>query len=157
MATELSPELRAQLEGMFASRLETQVAAARETLQAEMTAQLGARFEELRGAGAGLEAQLAESRRVIAQLQAQLASLQAERDAVLARFNVAVQAAEGAAKELEELRAEHMGVLAERDTLRTRLAATQTSAAKGEGAGAGDPRIDKKDNAWKLSEDRAEW
>ena len=86
MAAQLSPEQLAQLEGLFASQLETRVAAAREELRADMASQVLARFEALRGAGAGLEAQLAEARAANAQLAEQLAQVRAEGEAAVQRL-----------------------------------------------------------------------
>ena len=126
MANPLSPEQMAQLEGIFASRLETRVAAAREELRAEMTSQAGARFEALRGAGAGLEAQLAEARAANAQLTEQLAKARAEGEAVLRRL------AEREAlrqQRLQQQQEEHAAAVAQRNSLRDQLVAAPTGAA----------------------------
>ena len=69
MANPLSAEQMSQLEGHFATRVAT--------VQAELTAQLGARFDQMQAAGAGLQAELDVSRAEKAQLEERLAEAQA--------------------------------------------------------------------------------
>ena len=84
MASQLAPELRTALEGMFEER----VAATRTALQAAaeqaaqatrtaLQAELGARFEHVQAAGAGLQAELDVSRAEKAQLEERLAEARA--------------------------------------------------------------------------------
>ena len=129
MAAQLSPEQLAQLERQFASQLETRVAAAREELRADMASQVGARFEALRGAGAGLEAQLAEARAANAQLAEQLAQVRAEGEAAVQRLAEREAILQLGVQNLRQLQEQHAAVIAERDSLRTRLAAAPTGAA----------------------------
>ena len=65
MANPLSAEQMSQLEGHFATRVAT--------VQAELTALLGARFDQMQAAGAGLQAELDVSRAEKAQLEERLA------------------------------------------------------------------------------------
>ena len=126
MANPLSAEQMAQLEGLFATRVAT--------VQAELTAQLGARFDQMQAAGAGLQAELDVSRAEKAQLEERLVEAQASVEAGRRQL-VAAQAAYTAlpaqvetiqaqgTQFVQELRAQNAAARAEADTLRAQLAA----------------------------------